>query len=356
MRVFYRADGSAEIGTGHLLRGILIGQELRRTVEAELIFCARAYPWAERRLQEAGFAATWLPLDLDPDEEVDAARSALAASDAQVVAVDILDTGTSPDICARLGEGGLPVITFDNTGEGRLTAGAIINFLVRDPAPETVRSRRIALHEGPEYATLVPEYAGANEVEHPIAPVARRLLVSLGGGDAAGLTLKVLRAVQQSRSSLEVTVVVGSAYPHRESLDLLAASSRVKVTVRQNVASLLEEFRRADMAVVAGGLTMHEALATGTPALALCQEVWHQEFLAGFWSERGVMVDLGPGADAGEQAIASAIDALAVDAGRREAMSRAGQRYVDGKGTARVARILMEAAGGRDRRGEGVKG
>src|SRR5439155_2593594 len=102
--------------------------------------------------------------------------------------------------------------------------------------------------------------------------------------------------------SLEVTVVVGSAYPHRESLDALAATASMTVNVRQNLASLIEEFRGADMAVVAGGLTMHEALATGTPSLAVSQEVWHQEFLAHFWSERGVMVDLGRGADAREEA------------------------------------------------------
>ena len=35
--------------------------------------------------------------------------------------------------------------------------------------------------------------------------MARRLLVSLGGGDAAGLTLKVARALQHVRTPLEAT-------------------------------------------------------------------------------------------------------------------------------------------------------
>lgn len=343
MRVFYRADGSAEIGTGHLLRGILIGRELRQRAGAELVFCARAYPWAQQRLREAGFETLWLPTDLAPEAEVAATQAALAGCAAQVAVADVLDTETAPDLCAALGAGGLPVVTFDNTGEGRKSAAAIINFLVRDPAPQEVRARGIALYEGPEYATLVPEYAGADEIRHPIAPVARHLLVSLGGGDAAGLTLKVLRALQLTSHDVEATFVVGSAYPHRASLDALAAASARRVHVRQNVASLIDEFRRADMAVVAGGLTMHEALATGTPALALCQEVWHQEFLARHWATQGVMVDLGRGDTAEEGEIAVQIDALAADAARREQMSREGQQYVDGRGTERVAQLLLEA-------------
>ena len=112
----------------------------------------------------------------------------------------------------------------------------------------------------------------------------------------------------------------------------------------QNVPSLIAEFQRADMAVVAGGLTMHEALATGTPALALWQDIWHQEFLARYWAERGMMVDLGKGTEAGEEAIAAAIDALAVDPARRCRMSLGGQPHVDGRGTERVARVLVETA------------
>ena len=237
MRVFYRADGSAEIGTGHLLRGILIGRELRRGWGAELASARAPIPGRSGAWERRASATHWLPVDLPAEDEVDAVCAARASCGAEVAAVDLLDTGTAPDLCARLRSGGVPVVTFDDLGEGRLSASAIINFLVRDPSPETVRARGVALHEGPEYATLVPEYVGANAITHPIADVARHLMVSLGGGDAAGLTLKVLRALRHSRVPLDVTVVVGSAYPHREAsmpwLPLLPRRSRcVRMSLR----------------------------------------------------------------------------------------------------------------------------
>jgi spore coat polysaccharide biosynthesis predicted glycosyltransferase SpsG len=96
------------------------------------------------------------------------------------------------------------------------------------------------------------------------------------------------------------------------------------------------------MAVVAGGLTMHEALVTGTPAIAVCQEVWHQPFLARLFATEGVMIDLGLGQEVSEHAIGSTTAELALDTSRRERMSRAGQRLCDGKGTERVVDVLLD--------------
>jgi spore coat polysaccharide biosynthesis predicted glycosyltransferase SpsG len=113
------------------------------------------------------------------------------------------------------------------------------------------------------------------------------------------------------------------------------------VRIEAAIPSLLPEWDAADMAVVAGGLTMHEALVTGTPAIAVCQEVWHQPFLARLFAAEGVMVDLGLGYEVSEAAIGTAVAELALDAGRREAISRGGQRLCDGRGTERVVEVLL---------------
>jgi spore coat polysaccharide biosynthesis predicted glycosyltransferase SpsG len=360
-RILYRADGNAEIGTGHLLRGTLLARALATKERggfatapvpesAELIFVTRAHAWALARIEQAGLPYRALPVDASPEAEVEATLTVARALRPDLAVVDMLDTGGAPDLCAALRMTGVPVLTFDNTGPGRLSADEVINFLVRDPDPAALAAPGIALREGPEYATLLPEYEGVNRTPKPIEPRARHLLISVGGGDAAGLALKALRAVALLPDPPEATVVVGSAFPHGEELARLVNTSRSPVAVRRDLPSLLPEFRLADMAVVAGGLTMHEALATGTPSLALCQEVWHQRFLAGWFAERGAMVDLGIGLAADEVAVAAAIDALAGDPERRTAMSRAGQALVDGAGTRRVAARMRALATGVDRR------
>jgi spore coat polysaccharide biosynthesis predicted glycosyltransferase SpsG len=340
VRLFYRADGSAEIGTGHLLRGIRIAAELSRRGDHPLTFCVRAHPWAVACARRAGLEVVELPFDLPIAEEPQRCVQAARRLGCDAAAVDLLDTPAEPDLCGALRAAGLRVVTFDNTGPGRLAAHAVINFLVRDPAPGAVAARGGSLYEGPEYATLLPEYAGRDQQPKMIRPRAERLLVTMGGGDAAGLAVKVVRALQPD-PPLSVSVVVGSAFPHMEALQAAASASPHTVRVEDALPSLLPEWEMADMAVVAGGLTMHEALVTGTPAIAVCQEVWHQPFLARLFAAQGVMVDLGLGRDLSEDAIGAAVAELAGDPARREQISRGGQRLSDGRGTERVADVLL---------------
>jgi spore coat polysaccharide biosynthesis predicted glycosyltransferase SpsG len=120
-----------------------------------------------------------------------------------------------------------------------------------------------------------------------------------------------------------------------------AEASPHRVRIAAAIPTLLPEWESADMALIAGGLTMHEALVMGVPTIALCQEVWHQPFLARLFAREGAMVDLGLGREASGDAIGSAVTALATDAPHRERLSRAGQRLCDGRGTERVVDLLL---------------
>jgi spore coat polysaccharide biosynthesis predicted glycosyltransferase SpsG len=340
VKLFYRADGSAEIGTGHLLRAIRIHAELQRRGEHSLVMAVREHPWPVERVRSAGLELLPLPLDLSPTAEVVRCVAEAVDRGCDTAAVDLLDTADVPDLCGALNAAGLRVVAFDDTGPGRLSAQAVIDFLVRDPDPAALERSGVQLFEGPEYATLLPEYAGRSDTPKPIRLRAMRLLITMGGGDSAGLAVKVLRSLRDE-PRLAVGVVVGSAFPHMAALEAAASASPHAVRIKAAIPSLLPEWEAADLAVVAGGLTMHEALVTGTPSIAVCQEVWHQPFLARLFAAEGVMVDLGLGSDVSEAAIGHAVAELALDANRREVMSSSGQRLCDGCGTERVVDVLL---------------
>jgi spore coat polysaccharide biosynthesis predicted glycosyltransferase SpsG len=344
MRLFYRADGSAEIGTGHLLRGIRIAAELRRQGDHALIFCVRDQPWAVERARSSGLELVLLPGDLSPSDEVAWCAGAACRLRCDTAAVDLLDTPAEPDLCGGLAAAGLRVVTLDDTGPGRLSSHHVINFLVRDPKPAELAARGVELHEGPGFATLGPEYAGRNRDPKPIRPVAERLLITMGGGDAAGLAVKSLRALRPE-PLLKVAVVIGSAFPHLEALHRAAEVSPHEVRIEAALASLQTEWETADMAIVAGGMTMHEALVMGVPSIAVCQEVWHQPFLSRLFEGHNAMIDLGLGRDVSDEAIGTAVAELAVDEATRAAMSRAAQLLCDGRGAERVAGLLLGQAG-----------
>jgi spore coat polysaccharide biosynthesis predicted glycosyltransferase SpsG len=305
-----------------------------------LVFAVRDDPWAVDRVRSSGLAVVVIPRQLSPSAEVERCVEDARRLACDAAAVDMLDTSAEPDLCAALRDADLRVTTFDDTGPGRLSAHQVINFLVRDPEPAVISGRGIRLREGPKYATLGPEYGGCDQIPKSTRPAASRLLITMGGGDAAGLAVICLSALRPE-PPLEVAVVTGAAFPHRDALQAAAQVSAHRVRIEMAVSSLKTEWEAADMAIVAGGLTMHEALVMGVPSIAVCQEVWHQPFLARLFEEQGVMLNLGLGRDVSSEAIGAAVAELAVDAARRSAMSRDGQRLSDGRGTERVVELLL---------------
>jgi spore coat polysaccharide biosynthesis predicted glycosyltransferase SpsG len=264
--------------------------------------------------------------------------------------MDVLETAAA--LTRAVKEAGCGLVCLDDVGPGRLNADAIVNVLETEPAPEALRGREIALHEGPQYAALPEEYAGPGVGEREVPAKVRDIIITLGGADPGALAPKaacaVRRAVENERAGTafvepRVLVLTGSA--SSQALEVAhAVLGAAAFTVKQSVPSLLPELRRADLGVIAGGLTMHEALAVGLPCITLCQPVRHQAELAQRFANDGAMLTLGRGTEATEARICEAVLDLAADADLRGRLAARGPELVDGRGAQRAAQVICAVA------------
>lgn len=346
LRVLYRADGGHPIGTGHIWRAARIMRALAGRVELDARLLFAEDPFARRVAETMPARAVALP----PRSDIGAVKPVLSAAPvlaelerepADVIAVDMLDT-PEPDMAA-LRATGIPLVTFDDRGEGRRHADTIINILVEEPAPDSL-PRSTRLLEGGNYVVLDPvfETASADALRREFGPL-RRVFVAMGGADAAGLSVKVARTLRSVKGLDDVQFVCGPAFPHREALRRATAGAPWRCELLDNLPGLLDRYRWCDLAIVAGGLTMYEVCRTGTPSLAVCQPIDHQLELADRLSEAGAMATVGYGLDASEVRIAAEVHGLA-DRDVRRRMSEAGPALVDGQGTRRVADAILETA------------
>ncbi|MCC6443142.1 MAG: hypothetical protein IT210_06750 [Armatimonadetes bacterium] len=335
LKILYRADGNALLGTGHLRRGLRLRDKLRQLLPSETVFLTRGHLWARKFLEDAGARALIIPPEATPEAEGQAIEEAVASFAPHGVVFDVLDT--HPELVGAV-RAGIPIATFDDSGPGRLLAKAVVNVLVEELEPPFLAGQGIALYEGPAYATLSPEYEDIAESKRVPREKAGRVLVTLGGGDAEGLTIKAARALALYPAPLQVTFAVGSAFPHRKTLDEIAAQAGFAVL--ENLPTLRYAFEEHDAAVVAGGLTLYEAMATGTPAIALCQPVVHQRQMADRFQTMGAMLSLGYGGDRSEEEIVEAVSGLLENYPLRQSLSRHGKSLVDGQGTLRTAEAL----------------
>jgi len=100
-----------------------------------------------------------------------------------------------------------------------------------------------------------------------------RLLVSIGGSDTRGITLKVLKLLEKRRELGHITCIFGpAAHVDRKCYSYQNSN----VTFKQNVPCLIQEFYSHDVAVTGGGITPFEANATGLPCFIISTEEFEQ--------------------------------------------------------------------------------
>jgi UDP-2,4-diacetamido-2,4,6-trideoxy-beta-L-altropyranose hydrolase len=194
---------------------------------------------------------------------------------------------------------------------------------------------------GVQYALLRPEFLKWSNYVRAYPKLARRILVTLGGGDPGNVTLKVVKAVQAIRSiEKEVKIVVGPANPNIAEL-LNAVSGVGHFELLTDVHDMSELMAWADVAVTAGGSTCWELCFMGLPALVLVL-AQNQERIAQGLESHGAAVNMGWHASVDETDITKALKQIMDESERRQQMSERGRRLVDGCGANRVATILLE--------------
>jgi spore coat polysaccharide biosynthesis predicted glycosyltransferase SpsG len=91
-----------------------------------------------------------------------------------------------------------------------------------------------------------------------------------------------------------------------------------------------------DVAVVAGGVTLYEACALGTPAVGLAVVSAQRRAIREF-AKRRAIVDAGIASSRSVERAAREVRALLADERRRRATAARARRLVDGLGAERVA-------------------
>jgi len=166
-----------------------------------------------------------------------------------------------------------------------------------------------------------------------------RVVVALGGGQHVRRVAQRLVDAIVARGAV-ADIVVAAGFTRTPQRPLRHA------TWLTAQAGLVEALSSADVAVVAGGVTLYEACALGVPAVGLAVVAAQRRAIRAFARERA-LVDAGAGAAAIDSAAAGVARLLNQPSLRTRTAARARQ-LVDGRGVDRVARSIraLVARGG----------
>jgi spore coat polysaccharide biosynthesis predicted glycosyltransferase SpsG len=166
------------------------------------------------------------------------------------------------------------------------------------------------------------------------------VLVTLGGTDRTNLGPALLSALDAIAADFAITFVSGPFARNHSQVSRLAAGAQHRVQVLHAPAEIIELMRSADLAICAAGHTVYELAALGTPTVAIAVAGNQLQHATAFSQQNAIeFFRCDPACVA---AVQRSVVALMSDANRRRVMSSAGQRAVDGQGSLRVARTVLD--------------
>jgi spore coat polysaccharide biosynthesis predicted glycosyltransferase SpsG len=168
-----------------------------------------------------------------------------------------------------------------------------------------------------------------------------RILVALGGGQhVRRIAQRLVLAIRRHTKPVSISVAAGFSRGSRPTL----RGARWLAARR----GLVEALAQCDIAIVAGGVTLYEACALGTPAVALAVVRAQRRAIVEF-AKRGAVIDGGLASESAIERVARQVARLAGDERRRRATAKRARRLVDGLGAQRAAEHIrvMLARGGR---------
>jgi len=340
-KLIIRVDASIQIGIGHLMRCLALGQAWKEAGGQVIFITACQEEGLLQPLREEEFDIHLLAMPHPDASDWDHTKGILAAHPDAWVVLDGYHFNEVYQQQVKETEHRLLVLD-DIAHLKHYYADILLNQNLGAEQLHYSCEPYTHLLLGTRYALLRREFLAWKDWKREIPEVARRVLVTLGGGDAENHTLKVIQALQKiDISGLEATVVVGASNPHADELELAAGQSRIPIRLVHNVGDMAELMAWADVAVATSGCTVWELMFMGVPAL-LITVADNQRYIAEQVESADVGKSLGWAKNISVEPLARAVASLLKNHDWRTKTVEKARRIVDGLGAQRVITVMQE--------------
>lgn len=340
MSLFIRADGNETIMTGHIMRCLSIAKAARSLGETPVFILADEgmLPLITAHgFETLCLHSKWNHLEAELDALSDIIKY-------RGVSTLMLDSYSVTKKYMQTLRGQVRLAYLDDLNAFTYPCDILVNYnhyapLMNYPAQYAGTDTRLLLDCS--YAPLREEFS--NLPPFACAESVQRVLITTGGSDLYNMAGQLVHAIKTSAGlqHLVLEVVCGKLNPHAETLQRLALQYP-SVTIHQNIETMAKLMQACDIAVTAGGSTLYELCACGTPSIFFTFAD-NQKFAKMAFAD-SLMLYAGDVRDGQEKCIkniAAQVEHLSADFALRQSASLEMQQLVDGKGALRLAKELL---------------
>jgi len=335
-----RCDASAEIGLGHIIRCLALAEVLRDEQSFGITFVTAASDVASRFIAEHRHSHVTLDSAQEPWPQLEAH---LVETKPDLLVLDVRD-GVPRDVVAGIRQRtNILTVSIDDPEDKRLAC----DLLFYPPVPQVERMEWTELHgerlAGWDWVLLRRQFhaAHAKKVQSNATHGEKlNLLVTMGGSDPAGMTLKAARALKNVSSDFHVIFVLGAAFCHEPAFQEELATANYSYEIQRTVTAMGELMLRADAALACFSVTAYELATVGVPSIFLALSEDHEESASAF-VKAGIGQSLGLHHEVSEQQITQAVTEILMDTSRRLSMTELALSMTDGLGARRISEKII---------------
>jgi UDP-2,4-diacetamido-2,4,6-trideoxy-beta-L-altropyranose hydrolase len=308
-----RADASAEMGAGHLMRTLALGQMLQDA--ACVVHFATIAHNADiiDRLIAENFLVHLLSAPFSECSDAASVAHIARSISASWIVIDGYHFTCTYEKTVQEEVPTAKIMTIDDVPRIHHSADVLLsqNYGAQNMVFSTEVSTQKLL--GLEFLLLRREFKKArSEAKSASTHIPKRLLVTLGGGTPQGdsANLKIARALSGLDSyPLEVVFIAGKMSANKAELKACLNSNHRFLEFCDDVAC---EMSQADFAIVAGGSSMWELMYLGVPFLAVALTEAQKSYIE-MLTEHKLCLNLGPHTSLESTFVKSAVTQLLGD-------------------------------------------
>ena len=358
MTILFRADASAVIGTGHLMRCLALADYLKMQGEECIFICRSVLVNVVQRIADGGHQLVLLPpttglrnpqpgdvphadwLEAYWRDDAEATRKVASSIGARWLVVDHYAIDARWE--SIVNDENLRIAVIDDLADRRHDCEILIDSNIH-LEPFAVYAGLVPIHcqrlFGPRYALLRVEFTDLGKFKRIYKSEQVNYLVAFGGVDLANHTMTALQALESvCRPADHVDVIMSDQHNSLDAVAVLCAARGWHLHLDSTIIAQL--IQKADIAIGAGGGMLWERMATGLPSIAVAVAA-NQNLQVSVAADMGFLLQ----AELGYAALLplpGMILKLRDDLQLRENLSKACLAVVDGCGTKRVAQRLLQ--------------
>ncbi|GAA5262994.1 UDP-2,4-diacetamido-2,4,6-trideoxy-beta-L-altropyranose hydrolase [Methanocalculus sp. MC3] len=329
-----RVDGGKIWGVsmGHIKRSLSLAEELKN--KYDIIFLMQNYIDGVNYVRQFGWDVHTIPIGDNSDRTIiDFCRY-----HNPIKIIFDLNQFKYPTFTQYAKTKGLPVIVFDIIGfvEGEPTI--IFNDSM---ASEHMNYNHLQCETrlciGSKYFILPFEYGRTRKRD--INPIVNNIVITMGGSDPAGLTIKILNSIIKFSFNVHYHIILGPLFDDTESVIKLSEEYS-NITMYTNPRNFVEILSDADIVITAGGRTLFESSYLGIPAIIL-PSIEHENVTAIEYAKRTGAINLGLWNDEWTPIkMGSTMNKYMSNYKYRQSLSETSRQLIDGIGIYRIIDII----------------